>query len=705
MKLKSHILPILLLIILTIIAHNAWFTNLSAIAFGDSYQDFIEKAKEYLALPLIWHSDGGLGMVNIGISFWPLLFLGGILANLNIPVFIGARIQTLWPIAILTPVSMYFLSYYILKSRLGGFISALVFTFNSQSIIGRAILTSSLAGAFFPLFFLAFMLTLNKKRVEYLICTVFLGFIISFHEFRFFYIIVWLLFFYSIYHSFFLSKKGGFISLFKIGLIFSLIIGLILLLNSYFLLSIIGSKSLASNPVFNRGLTGQEHVNTLHSLLLYYYLWSGGVLGGPVNVTVIIRFFFIPILVIIGFLTQKKNILIPFFMGLALLGIFLTKQEALPFPHIYNWLYINLPGFNAFRESTKFYSIIIFSYSILIGACTLSFWRWAKNTKQKIIAGILILLTAFLFLWNIKPLLTGEIGNIFTQREIPKDYIFLKNFILNQKDYFRTYWVPHLSHWSFNNHMHPIISNHLIINNDWISFYNTDAINPFTKPFSNQLFDISSIKYAVLIIDSPGSIDDYYKDLGKRSIFYSALKKSGFFKEINIGTKQLTIFENENYRPHLYLTKQKETIYKNIPYQKINFSFINPALYKIHLKNLSKPFYLNFSDTYHPDWKLIIGQFNWFNALTEKNYFLTDKNHFKNDAGLNSFYLDPASICKLGTACKKNPNGSYDVDLTLYVRLQSYVYLGTLISLSTFIGCIFVLVWALFKRVKSKKIT
>jgi hypothetical protein len=44
--------------------------------------------------------------------------------------------------------------------------------------------------------------------------------------------------------------------------------------------------------------------------------------------------------------------------------------------------------------------------------------------------------------------------------------------------------------------------------------------------------------------------------------------------------------------------------------------------------------------------------------------------------------------------CKKNPDGSYDINLTLYFKPQSYFYLGLIISGTTLIGCLGYLLYA-----------
>jgi hypothetical protein len=81
-------------------------------------------------------------------------------------------------------------------------------------------------------------------------------------------------------------------------------------------------------------------------------------------------------------------------------------------------------------------------------------------------------------------------------------------------------------------------------------------------------------------------------------------------------------------------------------------------------------------------------------VLIKSNYFIDNKNHSKNDAGLNSYLIDPEQVCnvhkvnnvyKVGNGCVRNLDGSYDITGTLYFKPQSYMYLGLIISGSTLI--------------------
>lgn len=680
-KIKRHLLPIGILVIISILVHHVWFSNLSPITYGDWVVDSLEKIKEYFSMPSIWFSDSGLGGLNFGISFWPFIFSAGILAKLSIDTNLIERLVFLWPIALLIPISMYFLSHYILRSKTAAFISALVFEFNTYLIILKGgHLTLLMAITFAPVFLLFFIKTLNEKKLFYALIASFFGFIISFYEFRIFYLVVWLAFFYTVYHLIIVERIKSFQQLIKLFFLSSIPILSVLFLNFYFLLGIYGARVLTSNSVFNQPLFGAWYIKLAKVMMILHFGWTGGKIP-PWHIEPIHwQFFLVPILVFLGFFVRKKHKLIPFFAFLGFLGIFLTKQNTLPFPDVYQWLFDRVPGFNAFRESGKFLLYETVSYAILIGAFIGWLWQKAKDRKQIVIASFVTVLTALLFLWNTKPMITGELGTLFVERKIPNDYLVVKNFLSKQNQYFRTLWIPTNSRWSFRLNTMPIISNYNMANDGWQSL-----------KFSNQLFDISSIKYVIIPLEDKANDDNFFEYLGKRKKIIDQVDKLSYLKRINIGTKEILVYENKDYRPHIYLTDKKETIYKNISFNKVDFKFINQTEYKISLLNIYKPIYLNLSEAFHPYWKIRVGEFSRFKVLTDKNYFLPDKFHFENDAKLNSFLIDPKLVCKNSSNC--------NINLTLYFAPQSYVYLGGIISLITLIVMIGYFIFQLGKGI------
>jgi hypothetical protein len=374
----------------------------------------------------------------------------------------------------------------------------------------------------------------------------------------------------------------------------------------------------------------------------------------------------------------------------------------------------NFPGFSAFREATKFYFLIIVGYSVLIGSLISWIWtHWSKNKWQiygrYFLTGIIVLL----FLWNTKPLITGEIGTLFVPRTIPLDYIVAKDFVLAQSHFSRVLWVPSYSRWGIYTIDHPVLTAIDMVQSDWgdyINLFDPDShfandkeiVAILKQSFSHQLLSISSIQYVIIPIRDIENDDDFFVYYGDRDFFIKEIDRIPYLKKIDIGTEELLIYENANYRPHIYLTKEEETIYREISFEKVDFILKSPTEYQVKLEDVSDPIYVNFSEKYHPDWKLRVGEFNWFQVLRQEGYFVSDTNHFENDAKLNSFRVDPSEVCE-ANICVKNPDGSYDINLTLYFKPQSYFYLGLIISGTTLVLCLGYLGFVGIKGYREKK--
>jgi len=100
--------------------------------------------------------------------------------------------------------------------------------------------------------------------------------------------------------------------------------------------------------------------------------------------------------------------------------------------------------------------------------------------------------------------------------------------------------------------------------------------------------------------------------------------------------------------------------------------------------------YVNFSENYHPDWKVRVGEFSWWDALREEEYFLDEKYHIENDAGLNTFFVPIEALETSGG------------DVTIFFRPQSHLYLGLIISGTVLVVCVGYLVYALVRKWRKK---
>jgi len=723
---------ILLLILFSLVIYHTWFFTLGIIKTGDWGYYY----KETMAtLNIHWFSlwlGDTYGRVLFDVAQAPTYALYGYLVKfLNFDFVINQRLVYLYPIALLTPLFSYFFLRSLKLNSVASFVGAIVYSFNTYFLVLQTgHMTLMGAFCFAPLVVLMYIKTLNTLNLSRTLITGLLLSIEFAYEPRATYITVWILFFYAIYFLFFIQRELIIKNILRIGIIAFLPIFTLGLINVYWIISLFNTQSNGIIGIFGRLLFGGEFYNILYSFTLFHPFWTGREIASFIPQPIPLYFWLIPFFAILGLFLNKNNKYVLFFGLIALLGIFLSKQVAHPFPGVYPWLYIHLPGFNAFREASKFYFLVALGYSVLIAAFIN--WLWESQNKTKLfkyVKYLVIFLIAGMFLWNTKSLITGEYKTLFITRRISNDYLIAKDFVKKQNEYFRTFWAPSSSHFSFVSYVHPLADwsiPQIIDNPDGKESKIEEKLKPgeiqirlLNKPYTNYLLDILSVRYVFIPLREKVNDDDLFFFQNKERVYYvNQLNKISYLHKIDIGTKDLVVYENYGYRPHMYATAEKETIYKDLRRSQqdkicdhceskvldydVRYEFVSPTQYKFTIKDAKEPFYFNFSENFHSDWKIRIGNFNWWDVLLSKNYFLSDENHLRNDAGLSSFYIEPEQVCKV-YSCKINKVGGYDIEGTLYFAPQSYMYLGLIVSGSTLVLVIGYLVFVLGDSIYGKR--
>jgi len=137
----------------------------------------------------------------------------------------------------------------------------------------------------------------------------------------------------------------------------------------------------------------------------------------------------------------------------------------------------------------------------------------------------------------------------------------------------------------------------------------------------------------------------------------------------------------------------------------ITFKKINPTKYVVKVENSTEPFFLVFSESYHPQWKVYIedksikfdeiiaeyphvnvkeARHNWYKFTPEDITFLLKKPqderyHFVANGYANAWYIDPKDFDK---------DGDGEFVVILYFLPQSLFYLGLFISGVTLFVCV-----------------
>jgi len=273
---------------------------------------------------------------------------------------------------------------------------------------------------------------------------------------------------------------------------------------------------------------------------------------------------------------------IKYFAFLALVGVFLAKGANDPGGAIYLWLFAYVPGFNVFRDPTKFYLLIAIAYSILIPVAL------ERIGKKKTVVGIIFIL---FWLFTIRQSVTGQLGGTFVSHTVPQEYEILKD-VINKPEYFRTFWVPGVQRYGFSSYMHPAIDAATILNTSspsaMLAWLDSDV--------GIQQLKRWSVKYVILPYDSQGEIflDDRKYSESKRDVFKKALDEHLPMQNI---TPKISVYEMAEYKDHLWL----EDVAARLAW-KMTF----PTSYTISISDLNNPTQLIFSESYDPYWQLTI---------------------------------------------------------------------------------------------------
>lgn len=375
------------------------------------------------------------------------------------------------------------------------------------------------------------------------------------------------------------------------------------------------------------------------------------------------EFLLIPILAFSSLLFLKKKdvkekSIILSFSAVGLMGAFLAKGAQEPSGEFYLFLFEYLPGMQMFRDPTKFYIFVAFSFSILTPYALEEIYKSLKNSKNSIMSksapfvtigavAVLVILIRSAFL--------GQIPGLFKSVEVPEEYITLEKKLAEDKGYYRTLWIPTVQRFSYYSPNHPTVSFFdLFKTRDYASI--SGILN---DPSTEKKLQDSSIRYLIVPQDSLKEI--YIEDRKySEKIFKETLQEieNVQYIEKNQEFNEIGVFEVKNPKPHFWNLQTKGDI---------SSTFINPSAYVLNLKNVERGQSIIFVENYDPGW-----------VMKVENEEVISKKYGR----FNSFAIPQ--------------NGSFSVIVTF--KPQQLVNYGSIISVVTLIVIVLLLI-------KSKKMS
>lgn len=705
---------LLLLVLINAVIYRSWI-SFSVFTFSDWAFHFKEAIADFL-VPTVWNSTWTSGFGYVDILLWklPVYLYSGVIGRLGFDYNVVEKFVVFWPIIFGASIGSFLLLKHILKSDSAAFIGSLVFSLNTYFLSidtqGHQFLTAGFAFSTFAL--LTFIKLVEEKKLFFAVLTSLLLFVVGAYDLRSLYITFGILFLYLTYYTLFHLNEGV-PSMIRIWSLSALSIVIYVLLSLYWLLPLLSVQALTNNSTLGRQIFGNEFYNIQAAITTFFPFWTGRETAWFTLQNIPLYFWFYPLLAIFGLIAKRGNKNVLFFALVALIGIFLSKQADIPFPDLYNWMYTRLPGFSAFREASKFDFMISLGYAVLIG----SFVSWLMNRKQKSRSDVKkylpIVTIALLALWNGFPLFTQDVKSLFVPHTVPSEYRELNSFITGQPDYFRTYWLNMSAAWQIYDNKHPQIDGNLINNSDWSEIY----LNSVTTKLNSEgekevaflgtstmdrLLDMSSVKYVVVPLSDPELNHDIVNYFGKNHEFYeNQLAKIPHLKQLNFSSGRILLYENMNYKSHIYLTQEPESVQVPIAHEDIASKLLSPSEYQLSLRRISEPLYINFSENYHPSWSVRVGNVDPIREIFQNPNVASGIIHAKNVAGFNEFFVDPTQLCGSENSCSRNADGSYNTTLTIYFTPQSKLYLGIVLSALTLFMClIYLLAYAISKKTR-----
>jgi len=670
MKLLFKLFISFSIFLLLFLIFKPWvFTNV--IAAGDFWYFFQEMFDNYSLHPYAWSLFASNGMGGQGYIYQNGLIMSAVFVSIANILNISWE-NTSKLIFILFVFLSFFSSTFFIKKILPNnkfwIFGSLIFTLNTYvlMLVGGGQILTALSYAIMPFTVYSFI---KLSRIEkndhlestkYILISTLLLSLQTLLDLRIGFITLIII---SLYLLFTFWEKG-FIQGLKILILYSISFIILFLINIYWILPIfyygidpiqnLGASYSSSNIVKFLSFASLEN-----SFALLHPYWPENVFGKIGFMKP--EFILLPVIAfssLIFYKDKKEFKFVIFFSVIALFGIFLGKGTNEPLGNLYLVLFENIPGFQLFRDSFKWYTLIAFAFSILIpyslnkisGAFD---YRLKINFTSYILSGIFVIYILFL----LKPAIMGDLKGTFSVRSVPLEYSQLAEYLSKDKEFFRTYWIPNTSLFGYYSNNHLAISGKDALN----EYDDENLIKKFKKESTRNILGTSSVKYVIIPFDSENEIfltDRKYDDKKYKNTIEYLNNISWLKKEKQFG--KIIVYRNENYKKHFWCECKAEIIDENI----------NPSKYKLKIRNAKKDDVLVFSETFDKNW------------IVKNNIYQSSSIPFQDK--YNSFLI---------------PEG--DSELEIYYSSQELVDFGTKISIITLVMALFILIFSLvFKRKK-----
>lgn len=622
---------------------------------------FKETISEFPLFPPIWASTLGIGLggevLYYGLSSFIYFIISLFVNTLGLPWELVYKIFVFGLFIVLSVISSSHLLKKILDkpSSLQILLGVLIFTSNTYilMILDGGQIGVALAYSLAPLVIARFISIIQNSEFK-IQNSIMAGLILAaqvMFDFRLALLTMTIFIFFSIFYYFFIRRFE--LKLYLICLSSAVLV--VLGVHAYWFLPIAVSRSNPAEEFLNtyssiEGFRFFSFATYSQSLSLLHPNWPENIFGKVYFMKP--EFLVFPLIAYMSLLFVKiksnktfilSNLTIFFFAFLGLFGAFLAKGANPPIPEINEWLFIRIPFTALFRDSTKFYLLIVISYLILIPYCLNNVGLWLSGKLQlknkRYLSNILLLVAVFYFLFLIRPVLLNQLNGIFKRHEIPKEYIDFKNFLYSKTSFSRTLWIPTQQRFNYYSYEHPAVAAQQL----FPAKNYAEIIGKLTN--NRGLLSNLSIRYIIVPYDSFGEIfvkdrkydDEQYEDVVRQLDSVAWLERIPGFGKV-------AVYENKEARDHFWIVDAGSISYKQVGISEYEVKVL-----------IDEPTRLVFTDSFNYYWRADTSSENLTSIKTEDN--------------LNSFLLQKKGEYLLKVHFSKKQYYEYGRLITLFFVL------------------------------------
>lgn len=298
---------------------------------------------------------------------------------------------------------------------------------------------------------------------------------------------------------------------------------------------------------------------------------------------------------------QKSHVL--FFACIGIFGAFLSKGANPLFGNLYVWIFEHVPGFIMFRDPSKFYVLVVLSYSVLVPVALhhiMMRMNYYARLSHKVIGTVsvsyVLISLFFLLCWGFihREFIVGKLGGTFVSYSLPQEYVQLKDYFNEQPEFSRVLWVPRRQRFGFSSQNKPALS---------LESFHIASVSSFVDWIASeeaydqlQRFGVSDI---VIPTDPLGELfisDRQYDDAMRTSVI-DAIDLSGKYQRKIIDGK-IVVYGVPDLRGHAFFDSPTK--------ESVHVTSKNTTEYSVTIPNQSFDSRLVFSESYSPYWRLFL---------------------------------------------------------------------------------------------------